>query len=440
MSSNSHVNLLRKSYGSALSYSPFPDLRRKFVDEKTPFVTGVNYWPRRKAMYWWADFEAVEVAEEFDVIASLGMDVIRIFLLWDDWQPDPESVPAARLDDLGTVLDVAADRDLGLDITFFTGHMSGPSWAPGWLLDLERSKQPSPDVRQVVSGGQVVDSTYRNMFHDPIALEAERLLIRTVVGEYRDHEAVWMWNLGNEPDLFAWPQSDAAGATWAAVFSDLVRSIDPVHPVSTGLHSANLMANNGLRVDQVFATSDVAVMHGYPMYVPWARSDLDPDFVPYLCALVTALSGKPCLAEEWGGCTAPGGGPSTVWEWTSYGKRRMQFMANEDEFADYVAATLPRLVEVGSPGAFLWCFADYAPELWDRPPLEETGARHERHFGLVRPDGSLKPHADVIRNHAASGPTVREPTRRVTLDITPDEYYQDPAGHAQRLYEMFPPA
>jgi hypothetical protein len=29
------------------------------------FVLGVNYWPRRKAMYWWSDFEAAEVREEF---------------------------------------------------------------------------------------------------------------------------------------------------------------------------------------------------------------------------------------------------------------------------------------------------------------------------------------------------------------------------------------
>ena len=30
-----------------------------------PFILGVNYWPRRKAMYWWPDFDAGEVREEF---------------------------------------------------------------------------------------------------------------------------------------------------------------------------------------------------------------------------------------------------------------------------------------------------------------------------------------------------------------------------------------
>lgn len=404
--------------------------------EDNRFLTGVNYWPRKKAMYWWSDFDRYEVADEFDVIATLDMDVVRIFLLWDDWQETPDTVSRERLRDLGAVCDLAAEHDLGLDVTFFTGHMSGPNWAPGWLLGGNR--RSSPHVRQVVSGGKVVDSAYRNMFHDPVALSAERLLIETVVGEYHDHESIWMWNLGNEPDLFALPDSSAAGHRWASQMSDLVRSIDPSHPVTTGLNTASLLADNGLRVDQVFAASDVSVMHGYPMYIPWAPDSLDPDFVPFLCALTAALSGKPCLAEEWGGCTAPEGNGSITWEWTSYGQVRSQFMAGEEAFAEYVDATLPGLVEVGATGALLWCFADYATELWDRPPCEETGAKHERHFGLVRPDGSLKPHADVLERFAATNPQVLStPTRTVTLDVTPDQYYADPTHHARRLYEEF---
>jgi hypothetical protein len=198
-----------------------------------------------------------------------------------------------------------------------------------------------------------------------------------------------------------------------------------------------LFADNGLRVDQVFAETDVAVMHGYPMYVDWARDPLDPDFVPYLCALVTALSGKPCLAEEWGGCTSPDTPDSVQWEWNAYGAPRTQFMAGEAALSAYVERVLPRLVEVGSTGAFLWCFADYAEDLWDRPPCDPGGARHERHFGLLRPDGTLKPHADAIRRFVATDPRVRPPTRTVELDIGPDEYYRDPAGHARRCYERW---
>jgi len=403
-----------------------------------PFVLGVNYWPRRKAMYWWSDFEAAEVADEFDIIADIGMSVVRVFLLWDDWQTRPDAVSSQRLADFAALCNVAAGRGLMLDVTFFTGHMSGPNWAPAWLLDAD-APSPSPHVRQVISGGGVVPGAYRNPFHDVAGLEAARTLLRTVVGEFRDHEAVWMWNLGNEPDLFAHPDSAAAGRRWVHDMTELIKDIDPDHDVTCGLHTASLFEDTGLRVDQVFAETDAAVMHGYPMYVPWARDPLDPDFVPFLCGLTEALAGKPCLAEEWGGCTAPGGGPSTEWEWVAYGEPRSQFMAGEPEFAAYVEAVLPKLVEVGATGAMLWCFADYHESLWDRPPCDPHGAKHERHFGLVRPDGSLKPHAEVIRRFAATNPVVRPPERRVELGMTPADYYSDPASNARRLYEAFVP-
>ncbi len=400
-----------------------------------PFVLGANYWPRRKAMYWWADFDAGEVAGEFDIIADAGMNVVRIFLLWDDWQPEPDGVPAERLRDLESVADIAAERGLGLDVTFFTGHMSGPNWAPGWLLD-DAGRYPVPIVNQLVSRGEVTSRGYRNPLSDRAALGAARLLLSRVVGALSDHPGIWMWNLGNEPDLFAQPASSQDGQQWVREMTELIKDLDPNHPVTCGLHTANLFEDNGFRVDQVFAEVDHAVMHGYPMYIPWARSPLDRSFVPFLCSLTAALSGKPCFAEEWGGCTVPG--ESEVWEWQSYGGRlRRQFMAGENEFAEYVSAVLPRLVEAGSPGSLFWCFADYAEELWDRPPCEDAGARHERHFGMVRPDGSLKPHVDVIRRFAATRPVVQEPEHPLVLDVVPDEYYANPERHARRLYEEY---
>ena len=75
-------------------------------------------------------------------------------------------------------------------------------------------------------------------------------------------------------------------------------------------------------------------------------------------------------------------------------------MLSEEALAEHLEEVLPRLVEVGATGALLWCFADYAEAIWDRPPCDTK--LHERHFGLVRPDGSLKPHAEVVRRFTAS--------------------------------------
>jgi endo-1,4-beta-mannosidase len=397
------------------------------------FTLGVNYWPRRQAMYWWSNFEAAEVREEFEIIQEIGLNLVRIFLLWDDWQPTPYTVNTAALVNLETVCNIAADLSLQLDVTFFTGHMSGPNWSPGWLL---RPTEPLPPaVRQLVSGGRVVDCGYANPYSDPTALAAEELLLKTVVARFKDYPAIGVWNLGNEPDLFAWPPSAAAGRAWARHMTGLIRQIDPAHPVTCGLHTNNLFEDNGLRVSDIFAEMDWAVMHGYPMYVDWANGPLDPDFVPFLCALTTALCGKPTLMEEFGGCTAAPGQPSSVWEWTGYGRPHRQFMASEEDLAAYIEQVLPKLVAVGATGAVLWCFADYTPDLYDRPPCRES--HHERFFGLVRPDGSLKPHAEVIKRFAETQPVVQPARCIVTLDVSPEEYYQNPLTHAQRLYQVY---
>ncbi len=289
------------------------------------FTLGVNYWPRRKAMYWWPNFDAAEVDDDFALLQDLGLDVARIFLLWDDFQPEPTNVDRTTLANLVKVADLAAKHNLGLDVTFFTGHMSGPNWAPRWLLQ-EREGVPSPYfgfMRQVVSQGKIVpDGNYRNMFTDPLALEAERLLLKTVVGALKGHEGVWLWNLGNEPDLVAWPADAAQGRAWVREMTALIKEIDDQAPVTVGLHSADIESDTGLRVHDIFAETDVAVMHAYPMYTDWVRGPLDPDHVPFMTALTAHLAGKPALMEEFGGCTNLPGQPSETWEWTAYGLDR----------------------------------------------------------------------------------------------------------------------
>ena len=403
----------------------------------TDFTLGVNYWPRHKAMYWWSNFDEGEVREEFATIKEIGMKVVRLFLLWDDFQPEPTSVSKEAVDNLVRVADAATDHGLGLDVTFFTGHMSGPNWSPRWLLggDLPPAAHQNW-LRDVVSVGGITDKGYRNMFHDEMALNAERLLLKTVVTALKDHPAIWMWNLGNEPDLFAWPNSSDEGAAWVKEMVELIKSIDPNHPVTIGLHGDGIHRDNGLRIDKVYAHTDVAVMHSYPMYTPWSRKPLDPDFVPFTCALVAALAGKPVLMEEFGGCTALPGESTYVMKWIeTNGRDHEQFMASEEDFAEFLSLTIPKLQDSGATGAMLWCYADYVPELWDLPPCQNS--QHERFFGLVRPDGSFKPHAKLIQEFAKSNPQVKPIPDYAKLTVNADEFYADPLPHLVDLYKQY---
>jgi hypothetical protein len=83
----------------------------------------------------------------------------------------------------------------------------------------------------------------------------------------------------------------------------------------------------------------------------------------------------------------------------------------------------------------VWCYADYIPELWEAPPCKES--KHERFFGLVRPDGTLKPHALVLKEFAAARPQVQPIPESAKLQVNPEEYYFAPGRHIQTLYQQY---
>ena len=228
------------------------------------FPLEVNYRPRRKVMYWWKQFDAGEVRDEFTRVRAVGCDVVPIFLFWEDFQPDPESVDGTALAHLEVVADAARDAGTGLDVTFFTGHVSGPNWVPTWLLGGDTF--PAPGIRQVVLGGAtVVPGHYCNLFTDPVAITASRLLLTAVVTTWRRHPAIRCWNLGNEPDLFSWPPDHLTGGAWVRQMADTIKSVNDIQPATCGLHVDSLQWTNRLSVPDVIGETDFAVMHAYPI-------------------------------------------------------------------------------------------------------------------------------------------------------------------------------
>lgn len=396
------------------------------------FLLGVNYWPRQKAMYWFSDFDADEVRREFEQIASFGLKMVRIFLLWEDWLPENEndiSHQASR--QLAQVLDIADQFKLKLNITFFTGHMSGPSWVAPWML---KSGENPSFVRQVVTLKGVSDQSYLNLYHDPQLRRAAKRIVEHVVRCFHQHPALGAWNLGNEPGFFSRPESSEAGLDWIQEFSETIKTIDSNHPTTCGIYMDALIENQGLRVDQIFKVLDLAVIHGYPMYADWIDDPLDSNYIPFLAALVQGLTQKPVLVEEFGGCTEALTKPSTIWKWQAYGKAREQFMASEEDFARYIDEVLTKLWQQGALGALIWSYADYHPSLWNKPPCDE--AKHERFFGLVRSDGSVKKHADAIKNFSERN-LERQSLKRFDLKMSADEYFQNPRQNIQDLYRSY---
>src|SRR5581483_6199658 len=145
-------------------------------------------------MRWWSLFNKAEVENDFARIAAGGFDSVRVFLTWEDFQPEENRADQAALDRLVEVADLAVEFGLELMPTLFTGHMSGVNWIPSWALGCS-----SVDDRfRVVSQGKVVKAGLRNWYTDGGVEAAQCLLAAKVASALAGHPALLAWDLGNE--------------------------------------------------------------------------------------------------------------------------------------------------------------------------------------------------------------------------------------------------
>ncbi len=369
-------------------------------------------------MWMWREFDIAEVRGDMAQIADIGFDVVRFFAMTRDFLPDARSVDPRMVERLAEVALAAKDAGLKSMPTLITINMSGRFWWPSWMIDA----QGDPG----------------DLFSDPVILRSQSLLVETCAGALAGDESIRAFDLSNEIDDSQRPRSRDAGWLWASLLANTVRRAAPGVPVQIGAHLPSISVPNFIRVDDIASVADEDVMHAYPLYSKTARSFLDPELVPFCCALTAGLtgSGRPTLMQEFGLCTAARGEAGHTIIDDFLGRPLSQYLASEEEAATYYSEVLERLISTGASGAYAWCYADYDERLFDRSPI--STAMRERTFGLVRPDGSEKPAADVFRKlrlRRDAGPLGESPARipRV-LDISADDYYADPQMHFDRLY------
>jgi len=382
------------------------------------FELGINYWPRRSAMWMWREFDIGEIREDMSQIASIGFDVVRFFALTRSFLPAPMTVAPKMVGRLEEVARAGKDAGLKVMPTLITINMSGRIWWPDWMLNAQ--------------------GIPANVFSDPVILRSQAHLVETCARALSGDDSIRAFDLSNEIDDAQRPCSRDAAWLWAALLANTVRRAAPGTNVLIGAHLPSLTTPNYMRIDDLAGVADEDVMHAYPLYCRTARSFLDPELAPFSCALTAGLanSGRPTLMQEFGLCTAPPGVAGHTITDDFLGRPMSQYLASEDEAATYYSEVLERLLATGAAGAYAWCHGDYDARLFDRSPF--STAVRERTFGLVRSDGREKPAANVFRQFRQRRDSgmldqSNSPIPRV-LDVSADEYYSAPEAHFERLY------
>jgi endo-1,4-beta-mannosidase len=395
------------------------------------FRLGINYWPSGTAMRWWKRFDADEVRRDFARIREAGLDSVRVFLLWEDFQPVPDRVSEPALADLVRVADAADENDLSLLPTLFTGHMSGVNWLPHWAVDpggdLDAS---SPAARfRIVSDDQVGRGVAKNWFSDALVGDAQELLAGAAAETLRGHPALWAWDLGNENSNCCVPPTHEVATHWLERMSARIRTADPDVEITIGLHMEDLIEDRRLGPREAGRFCDFLCMHGYPIYADFVDGPTDERLLPFLALITRWLGGREVLFEEFG---APAIRVGRTLDSARSTMRRTALL-DEESAAGFTRWSLEALRRCGCTGAMLWCYADYAEALWSEPPLD--AAAWERWFGLWRSDGSAKPAVAEVTSFAKARRALAP--EAPWIDVAPDEFSIHPRKHLRRLYRRY---
>ncbi|MGE5594028.1 MAG: cellulase family glycosylhydrolase [Betaproteobacteria bacterium] len=348
------------------------------------FVCGVNYWPRETGVHMWKEWNPESIDAEFRQMAALSLNTCRIFLLWEDFQPGPDTISEEAMGKFEALVQIARRHGIRLIPTFFTGHMSGENWDVPWRRD-------------------------RDPYSDPGMLRAQVKLVGEFARRYRAEEAILFWDLANEPDVFSKPSSVDAAWLWAHVLYREIKAHDPVHPVTLGTHAWSIFTRGPFRLGDVAEACDLLCMHPYPSYTHLVPEPLDSlrssYFASFACRLTEGLGGKRVLLEEFGSSTQ---------------------MASEDVEGRFFSAALYSALANGVTGALAWCFGDFKRQ--DRLPYESTP--YEVGFGITTRDGRVKPKGEALASFArvarAARITELSPLPARAAILVPRRYYDNP--------------
>jgi endo-1,4-beta-mannosidase len=378
------------------------------------FVLGVNYWPSRSAMYMWKRFDLGEIREDMAHIRSLGLDLVRFFLLWEDFAPDADRLDASALRNFGAVIEAVAENGLRAIPTLFCGHMSGVNWLPAWTLD-----KATPHGRfRTIAGGATLPYGIGDFYRDPALLAAQTRLARVIGERAHGSPALYLWDLGNEFSNLREPETPDDAAAWSKLLTNVLSEASG-SGTTAGIHGEDFERDRHIRPSTLAKPFDAATMHGYSVYSNFSRGRLDANVVPFLCRLVQSFAGKPVLFSEFGN---PQCAPQNA---SHFGVECL----TEEEMTQYAEAVLERLLACGAVGAMWWCWSDYALSLAELPPFDL--APHELRFGMIRADGTEKPVAQALARFAGKGQEVRE----TPPPIIDEEHYF--ASLPQGVFEIY---
>ena len=339
------------------------------------FFVGVNYWGSESAINMWNRWNPESVELDVKALAENGVEVVRCFPLWPDFQPltefrgilgdfveygmnggpliDPDAVDVEMLGRFRFLCDCAQKYGVKLIPSLVTGWMSSRLMVP-------------PALEK------------RNVLTDPEAIKWEVRYVRRFVRELKDHPAILAWDLGNECNCMGDARGRGNGWMWLNSIASAIRLEDPDRLVISGMHGQMTTPGSTWNLLDQGELLDVLTPHPYTGLCPEANKEpfnslRNTNHLSAQCLMYSGIAGKPAFPEELGTL-----GPNIANdEVTARGMRMQMFQSWADDL----------------PGFLWWCAFDQSKQ--DYPPY--TWSMMERELGIATVDREPKPQLLAIK-------------------------------------------
>lgn len=366
---------------------------------------GVNYTPSAGWFHSWLDFDSALVRQDLEAIASLGVDHIRLMPLWPHVQPNRGLIRPRALADVVTVVDLAAECGLDVNVDGLQGHLSSFDFVPAWLSSWHR----------------------RNMFTDPDVVASTADYLRALAGAVADRPNLLGVTLGNEvnqfaaaPHPFPHPVTEEGAGVWLSRLTAAVRAeVRPSTLVTHAMYDAAWYDDTQpFGPAHAVAHGDQTIVHSWVFNgAAQAYGGLGAGSVrhaEYLCRLAAAWhtdAARPVWLQEVGA-------PTNV--------------VREADAADFLEATLRHVARIPElSGITWWCSHDVSRSLLDFPELEYD-------LGLITSGGKVKPtgvrFAETITSLQGEKPA-EQPLGLVLDDTVPG--YRAASGPSRSFYRTW---
>ncbi len=303
------------------------------------FILGCNYWASHAGTEMWRNWDEKSVREDFEVLSKNGVECLRVFPNWRDFQPvwplydgrgvireyrvNEDKLPENKyyldetmLERFEAFCDIAEEYNMKLIIGILTGFMSGRTFIPVALYG-------------------------KNLFTDPVALRFELKFIEGFVKRIKNKSAVYAWNLGNECNNLTDTNDYNVAQSWTGIVCNAIRANDPSRMIVSGMHGLSL--DGPWRIEDQADYTDMLTTHPYPYFVPHCTKDDFSSMRTLLHATTETkyysdVGHRPCLVEEIG----------------TLGN----MMCDEETAAGFLKVNMFSNWAHGSPGVLWWCAND----------------------------------------------------------------------------------